>query len=148
MLNMSGLYLAPATAPRLSPERPWEDPDDEAPGGSHVWMPRSAWADIVQGAPGLGPLTLRSGDGLCRIRRRAHLRQARALGAPRRLKTAALNEVLPPHAGEALAQPLAGDALLEMRLLTAPLHAPARPQACTWRVAVNAICGGPRGSAC
>lgn len=70
MLNLSGLPLAPAIAPHLTR---WEDPDEESPGGSHVWPLHSAWAVIVQAALALGPVTVRAGDGLCRVEHRAHL---------------------------------------------------------------------------
>jgi putative heme degradation protein len=77
MLNLSGLPLAPAIAPHLSR---WEDPAEEHPAGSHVWPLRSAWAVIVQAALALGPVTVRAGDGLCRLEHRAHLRWVGSTG--------------------------------------------------------------------
>lgn len=71
MLKLSGLPLASVPAPHLSR---WKEPDEESPGGSHVWPLRSAWAAIVQAVLALGPVTLRAGDGLCSVERRAHLR--------------------------------------------------------------------------
>lgn len=71
MLNLSGLPLAPAIAPHLTR---WEDPDEDCPGGLHVWPLRSAWAVIVQAALALGPVTVQAGDALCKVERRAHLR--------------------------------------------------------------------------
>jgi putative heme degradation protein len=77
MLNLSGLPLAPAVVPHLTR---WEDPDDESPSGSRVWPLRPAWAVIVQAALALGPVTVRAGDGLCRVEHRAHLRWLERMG--------------------------------------------------------------------
>ena len=74
MLNTSGLSLAPAMALRPTAEPPWDDADDEDPAGSCVWALLPAWPAIVQAVLGLGPVTVRAGDGLCRVEHRSYLR--------------------------------------------------------------------------
>jgi putative heme degradation protein len=74
MLNTSGPSLAPATRHRPTAVPLWDKTDDEAPAGSHVWALTPTWPAIVQAVLGLGPVTVRAGDGLCRIEHRSCLR--------------------------------------------------------------------------
>lgn len=82
MLNMSGLPPAPATVPRLSAQRPWQEPGEAMPASSHVWPLRPVWAAIVRAVLGLGPVIVRVGDGLCRIDRRLPLHGLESTARP------------------------------------------------------------------
>lgn len=74
MLTLPGPPWDPLIAPRLAAALAWPAPDQASLGGARVWPLRPAWMSIVLAALALGPVTVRAGDGLCRIAQRGRLR--------------------------------------------------------------------------